>query len=111
MTSNAPAEPSKPESDPPFDDVSWGQWFGMALLATGILAGLEFMVYRALAPVERGEPQGAAVWTPIAIVYELCGYAAALSVIPALWAILMSIVSWQTWKRVRAERAAVENKS
>jgi hypothetical protein len=64
----------KPEND----SVSWSQWWGMAALMTVILAGLEFMVYTSVAPLERGEPQGAAVWAPIGIVYELAGYSLVL---------------------------------
>src|SRR5262245_6618450 len=83
-------------------EVSWGQWFGMALFASAILAGLEFMVYRALAQAEGGD-QSVAIWAPIAIVYELWGKGAALAVIPLLWIVLMGIVAWQTWVRVRQE--------
>jgi hypothetical protein len=86
------------------DEVSWTAWFGMAGVAAAILAGLEFMVYRALAPIERGEQPGAAVWEPIAIVYDLAGFVPAMSIIPALWVCLIGIVAWQTWVRVKAER-------
>ena len=86
----------------PDDEVSWTAWFGMAGVATAILAGLEFMVYRGLAPIERGEQPGAAVWAPIAIVYDLAGFGAAMSVIPAMWACLMGIVAWQSWVRIKA---------
>ena len=90
----------KPEEDA----VSWGQWWGMAVVMTVILAGLEFMVYTSLAPLERGEPQGTAVWTPIAMVYELAGFRAAMSVIPLMWAGLAGIIAWQTWLRIRSRR-------
>jgi hypothetical protein len=83
------------------DSVPWSQWVGMAVLMSAIFAGLEFMVYRSLAPLERGEPQAMAVWEPIAIVYELCGYSAAMSIIPSMWACMMGIIAWQTWARVR----------
>ncbi len=68
--------------EPEGNSVSWTAWFGMAGVATAILAGLEFMVYRGLAPIERGEKPGAAVWEPIAFVYDLAGFGAAMSVIP-----------------------------
>ena len=48
----------RPASDP----VPWNQRVGMAVLMTLIFAGLEFMVYQSLAPLERGEPPAAAVW-------------------------------------------------
>ena len=38
------------------EEVTWTQWHGTALLATVVLIGLEFMVYRALASAERGDP-------------------------------------------------------
>lgn len=83
---------------------------GVTVLMSAILAGLELMVYRSLAPLERGQPQGGAVWEPIAVVYELCGYTAAMSVIPAMWACLMGIVAWQTWLRIkRTSASAAEN--
>ena len=85
------------------DEVSWAQWWGMALLGTAILAGLEFMVYRSLAPIERGQP-GPAVWEPIAIVYELWGFAPAMSIIPVLWACLACIIGWQTRLRIKRLR-------
>jgi hypothetical protein len=88
---------------PANEQVSWSQWFGGAALASVVLLGLEFLVYRSLAPLERGEPQSTAIWEPIAIVYELWGFGAAMSIIPALWLVLMSIVAWQTWNRIRAE--------
>jgi hypothetical protein len=70
-----------------------------------IFAGLELLVYRSLAPLERGQPAAAAVWAPIAVVYELWGYTAAMLVIPALWACLMGIVAWQTWLRIKRSPA------
>jgi hypothetical protein len=82
----------------------------MAALMSAILAGLEFLVYRSLAAVERGEP-GAAIWAPIAIVYELWGFGAALSVLPLLWLVLMGIVAVQTWARIKAEQSAGEESS
>lgn len=90
----------KPENDA----VSWSQWWRAAIVMTVILAGLEFMVYRSLAPLERGEPQGTAVWEPIAIVYELAGFSVAMSVIPLMWACLAGIIAWQTWVRIRSRR-------
>jgi hypothetical protein len=87
---------------PENDAVSWNQWWGMAIVITVILAGLEFLVYRSLAPLERGEPQGMAVWAPIAMVYELAGFQAAMSVIPVMWGCLASIIAWQTWQRIRS---------
>jgi heme/copper-type cytochrome/quinol oxidase subunit 2 len=89
-------------TQPASDSVPWSQWVGAAVMMSGILAGLEFMVYRSLAPLERGEQQNAAVWAPIAVVYEICGFSAALSVIPILWLILMGVVVWQTWERMKA---------
>jgi hypothetical protein len=86
----------KPENDA----VSWSQWWGMAALMTAILAGLEFMVYTSLAPLERGEPQGMAVWEPIGIVYELAGFSAAMTAIPLVWACSAGIIAWKTWKRI-----------
>lgn len=93
-----------PKSDLPTqsDDVDLRQSFGMAMLVSAIMAGFEYMVYRALALAERGEP--AAVWKPIAEVYELWGKAAALSVIPSLWVILMGIAAWQTRVQLRRQR-------
>jgi hypothetical protein len=93
-----------PSSKPEVDAVPWSQWWAMAALMTVILAGLEFMVYTSLAPLERGEPQGAAVWAPIGIVYELAGFSAAMSVIPLMWACLAGIIAWQTLVRIRSER-------
>ena len=87
-------------SEQPANAVTWTQWRWVAVLMTAGLAILEFQVYRSLAPVERGEP-GGAVWSPIAIVYELFGFAAALSVIPLLWVVLMTIATWQTWLRAK----------
>ena len=84
------------------DAVSWSQWWGMAALMTVVLAGLEFMVYTTLAPLERGEPHGAAVWAPIAIVYELAGFSVAMSVIPLMWACCAGIIAWKTWERIRS---------
>ena len=69
---------------PANDSVSWSQWWGT--------------------PVERGEPQTLAVWAPIATIYELCGFGAAMSVIPTLWLFLMGITAWQTCVRIKAER-------
>jgi hypothetical protein len=91
---------SRLNQPPQSEDVSWRQWFGMAVVATAILAGLEFMVYHALSRAENGDPS-AATWEPIVVVYELWGYGAALAVIPALWLLLAGIVSWQTWQRLR----------
>ena len=82
------------------DQVPWSQWIALPAIMTLILAGLEFLVYRSLAAAQRGED--AAVWAPIAIVYDLGGFAAAMSVIPILWLLLMGIVAWQTWLRVKA---------
>ena len=90
----------KPEND----DVSWSQWWGAVALVTVILAGLEFLVYRSLAPVERGEPQAMAVWAPIATVYELAGFRAAMAVIPLIGACLAGIVAWQTRVRIKREQ-------
>lgn len=90
--------------NPENDAVSWSQWWRAAVVVTVILAGLEFMVYRSLAPLERGEPQGMAVWAPIAMVYELAGFNAAMSVIPLIWACFAVIVAWQTWVRIRSKR-------
>jgi hypothetical protein len=84
--------------------VSWSQWWRMAAVMTVILAGLEFLVYRSLAPLERGEPQAMAVWAPIAMVYELAGFCAAMSVIPLMWACFAGIIAWQTWVRIRSRR-------
>ncbi|MCI0358947.1 MAG: hypothetical protein L0211_10750 [Planctomycetaceae bacterium] len=89
-------------SQPASDSVTWTQWVGAAVLMSGIFAGLEFMVFRSLAPVERGEQQGSAVWMPIAVVYEIWGFAAALSIIPILWLFFLGIVAWQTWVRIKA---------
>jgi hypothetical protein len=89
------------------DSVSWGPWFAMAGLMTLILAGLEFMVYRSLAPLEQGAAEGGAVWAPIAIVYELWGFGAAMSVVPAMWLCLVGIVAWQTLLRLRSAATAV----
>jgi hypothetical protein len=86
------------------EEVPWSQWWGMVILATAVLAGLEFMVYHALAPLERGEPVGMAVWAPIATAYELFGYIPAMLIIPMLWFLLACIISWQTLVRLRAER-------
>lgn len=86
------------------ENVTWSQWWGMAILATVILAGLELMVYRALSPVERGEHAGMAVWAPIATVYELFGYIPAMLIIPILWCLLACIIGWQTLVRIRVER-------
>ena len=91
-------------SQPASDSVPWSQWVGVTVVMSGILAGLEFMVYRSLAPLERGE-QGSAVWAPIAIVYEIGGFGAALSVIPILWLVLLGIVAWQTWVRIKASES------
>jgi hypothetical protein len=91
------------------EQVSWSQWFGGAALASVVLLGLEYMVDRSLAPVERGEPPTTAVWAPIATVYELWGFGAAMSIIPALWLVLMGIVAWQTWRRIKAERQRNNN--
>lgn len=90
------------------EEVTWSQWWGMAILATAILAGLEFMVYRALAPVERGEAASMAVWAPIATVYELFGYVPAMLMLPLLWCVLAGIITWQTVLRLRAERTKDE---
>ena len=84
------------------DSVPWSQWIAMPIVASAILAGLEYLIYRSLAAAERGE--SAAVWAPIAIAYDLGGYAAAMAVIPLLWLVLMGIVGWQTWLRFKAQR-------
>lgn len=86
------------------DSVTWSEWVGGIVVANATFIGLEYLVYRALAPLERGEPEGAAVWAPIATVYELFGFGAAISVIPILWFLLMSIIGWQTWTRIKRER-------
>lgn len=96
------------ESGEQQEEVTWSQWWGMSILATAILAGLEFMVYRALTPVERGEPVEMAVWAPIAAVYELFGYVPAMLILPLLWCALAGIITWQTVLRLRAERTKVE---
>ena len=96
MTTN----PSNDDDEP----VSWRQWIGMALLMNAVLAGLEFLAYRELAPVERGEATTGATWGPIATIYNAWGFTAALAVIPILWLGLISIFLWQTWLRIQAER-------
>ncbi len=86
------------------DAVTWSQWVGLIVVVNVIFIGLEYLVYRALAPLEHGEPEGTAVWAPIAIVYELFGFGAAMSVIPTLCILGMSIIGWQTWARIKHGR-------
>lgn len=88
----------------PSDATTWGQWVGGIVVANVVLVGLEYMVWQALAPLERGEPEGGAVWAPIAIIYELFGYGEAISVIPVLWLMLMGVIGWQTWARIQRQR-------
>lgn len=88
----------------PHDSATWSEWVSGIVVANVVLIGLEYLVYRALAPLERGEPADAAVWVPIATVCELFGFGAAISVIPIFWFLLMSIIGWQTWARIKRER-------
>jgi hypothetical protein len=82
-----------------------GPWKQSVVIASVICIGLEYMVYRALAPVERGQPADTAVWAPIAIVYEFFGFAAAMAVVPTLWFLLMTIAGWQTWVRIKRKQS------
>lgn len=78
--------------------VTWTQWRWAVALMTAVLGVAECMVYYSLSAAERGEP-GTAIWSPIAIVYELFGYHAALAVIPVVWVVLLAIATWQTLLR------------